>query len=116
MSARSLDQERAAFAWRATEGGQIDESLASGAPALVMSNGLMQTLAYYKDKGHRALLEAITSWIGPKVLGTSGDFANVMNALHGGDSARYMLATEEALEILRWIRQFAKARAGGEGA
>lgn len=118
MSARNLDQERAEFAWKRTAPSAVEvkdykdfANLAASAPALVMSNGLMQTLAFYQHKKHLALLDAITSWIGPKVLGTSEEFEGVMKALHGGSSDTYMRATEEALEILKWIRQFAKARA-----
>lgn len=121
MSAKlkSLDQQRAAFAWEQTGRQEIqgDESfkpLASGAPALVMANGLMQTLAFYKDKksaAHRALREAVETWLTRRIFqDKNNDFESVMSALYGTDSDTYMRATEESLEILKWIRQFAKAR------
>jgi len=129
MSAVSLEQRRAAHAWKWTDPERCREkygefvNLAASAPALVMSNGLMQTLAFYKDKAkgtgspHECLLEGILAWIGREVL-SIGDpvFDRVMPALHGDGrdaaehSDRYMRATEETLEILTWIRQFAKAR------
>jgi CRISPR-associated protein Cmr5 len=115
---QSLDQRRAAYAWTAVGDSPPSEytNLAKGAPALIMSNGLMQTLAFYKSKkskGHDKLLGNILGWLAtspmPAVLNSAG-FDKAMAELHGGNSDLYMRATEEALEILRWIRQFAAAR------
>ncbi len=112
---QSLDQQRAAYAWTAVGEKPSSEytNLAKGAPALIMSNGLMQTLAFYKSKGHDELLGHIVKWLAnspvPAVL-KKGTFEAAMAELHGGTSDLYMRATEEALEILRWIRQFASAR------
>jgi hypothetical protein len=39
-----------------------------------------------------------------------------MKALYGSTSDQYMRATEEALDILRWIRQLAAALADGKEA
>ncbi len=118
---RSLEQERAEFAWKAVGESPSDafKNLASGAPALIMSNGLMQVLAFYREKKtehHERLLRALIEWLSRKELGVpNGDYETVMKALHQGDSDRYFRCTEEALELLRWIRQFAKAR-GATGA
>jgi CRISPR-associated protein Cmr5 len=123
----SVDQERARHAWQHTavskDLAKEFSDLASAAPALVMANGLMQTLAYLQDKSadkHKALLRGVLSWIGPRVLSSGDRFEDVMMALFGGDGKpgadhtdTYMRATEEALEILKWIRHFAKARAKG---
>ena len=71
---RSLDQEAAAFAWKRVEknanGGKPSDdyvNTAKASPALIMSNGLMQTLAYYQAKNKTAqlaLLEDIVLWLG----------------------------------------------------
>lgn len=112
----SLDQERAAYAWQRV-GDKPDDKyvkLAKGAPALVMSNGLMQTLAFYQSKpgDHERLLGHIVGWLAKRLgPGFPADFDGAMQKLHGADSDLYLRATEEALEILRWIRQFAAARA-----
>ena len=115
--AQSLDQERAAFAWTKVGDQPRKEyvKLAKGAPALVMSNGLMQTLAFYQSKSadHQQLLRHIIEWLAKRLSpGFPAEFTGAMQRLHGADSDLYMRATEEALEILRWIRQFAAARAG----
>lgn len=132
MPDKSLDQERVAFAWQRLQAAAVTRdyvNLAKGAPALIMSNGLMQTLAFYKSKTgdhHRRLLTDVLEWLGnqlggqPVAQGTSfpsrqqARFDTVMASLHAGSSDLYIRATEEALEILRWIRQLASAlQAGG---
>jgi len=114
----SLDQVRAAYAWQKVGATPSKDyvNLAKGAPALVMSNGLMQTLAFYRSKGrqhHNDLLNHVIGWLGklfPKEIEPTASFETSMDFLQKGDSATYMHATEEVLEVLRWIRQFAAAR------
>jgi CRISPR-associated protein Cmr5 len=110
---RSLDQQRAAYAWSCVEANCSRDyaNLAKGAPALVMSNGLMQTLAFYQSKGaeHQRLARHLCGWLEQRGLARSAAFRDVMKGLHGEGSAHYLRATEETLEILRWIRQFAAA-------
>ena len=121
---QTLDQQRAAFAWKCVAkakvslGGKFDAytNLAKSAPALIMGNGLMATLAFLqqkKDGGSgkideaKELNRAICTWLYER-MGFIGDgYAEVMEGLHGADSAAYLRATEEALELLRWLRQFA---------
>jgi CRISPR-associated protein Cmr5 len=120
--AKTLDQQRAAFAWKSATSGiqQHKENyrrLAKGAPALIMGSGLMPTLAFYagKKEAHEQLLNDICAWFGqrfaerPEYRPTPVDFRGVMNKLHGNPSAFYLEATDEALEILKWIRQFVDA-------
>lgn len=124
----SLDQKRARFAWEKVQG-QNDKyvKLAKGAPALIMQSGLMPVLAFYRGKGepqHRALLAHLCEWLhrqfAPRI--SNDQFPTVMKVLMGdaqGDAAEharlYQYATQEALALLRWIRQFAAAVAGGKG-
>lgn len=120
--AQTLDQQRAAFAWQAAVKGMGEhkdkyKTLAKGAPALIMNSGLMPTLAFYNSKGdaHKALLNDIAAWFGQRLAGRKDyqpmpiKFEDVMNRLHQSSSAFYMEATDEALEILKWIRQFVDA-------
>ena len=115
----TLEQQRAQFAWDcAKEGNAVagDEyrNLAKAAPALIMNNGLMQTLAFYEDKGkphHKALAAQLRRWV-MKRAGSNGQdprFQPMMQALLGATPADYRRATDEALLILRWTRQFAAA-------
>ena len=114
---QSVDQVRAAKAWGYLSNGSDEAqcskefaNLAKGAPALIMSNGLMQTLAFYEQKGGEALAVSgyIRAWLSER-FGWPKEFGPLMKKLTGCDSDTYMRATEEALQILRWIRQFASA-------
>jgi len=116
-----LDQRRAAFAWERVEQARSRlnndyesyRNLAKAAPALVMNNGLMQTLAFFNSKNkphHRALLGDILAWLheedGPVPVPAS--YKDAMNFLHSeATSEQYRLATEETMHLLRWLRQFA---------
>ncbi len=115
---KTLDQIRAQYSWERVQG--TDEkykNLAKGLPALVMNNGLMQTLAFLKSKKgkeHDQLLDHILGWLGSdhaRVLKAeqSRNFKEAMNALAACDSLQYQRATEEALAILKWIRYLAAA-------
>ena len=109
---QTLDQQRAAFAWRCVEHGCTKDyvALVSGAPALVSSNGLLQALAYYHQKKGDAneLAGHILGWLHEQ-LGLPNDFPNFMSRAVKLKSHAYMQATEEVLEFLRFLRQFAKA-------
>jgi len=116
---QTLDQERAAFAWKQTEGADKDfKNLASGAPSMVMSNGLMQALAFWNEKTDRQkLVTPLVEWLGERVLNPprkKAKFEDVMKALVEGDADLYFRATEETLALLKWIRQFAKTRVKGD--
>lgn len=118
----TLEQQRSQAAWAmAQEGialaGNEYTNLAKAAPALIINNGLMQTLAFYADKNknhHKALAGHLRRWIVRRDGGPDQDpgFQPLMDALLKADSARYRQATEEALLLLRWIRQFAAALGG----
>jgi len=113
-----LDQKRAAFAWQRVEEAKkaMDDhysdykNLAKGAPAMIMNNGLMQTLAFFhsKDKTthHRLLLGDLLAWMG-KQFSMPTDYGALMNGLFVADSSQYRRATEETMHLLRWLRQFA---------
>jgi len=115
----TLEQQRAQFAWQcAQEGVQIAgaeyRNLAKAAPALIMNNGLMQTLAFYQDKNkhhHRALAAQLRRWIMQRAGGNGQDpgFQQMMGVLLRAQPDQYRQATDETLLILRWIRQFAAA-------
>jgi CRISPR-associated protein Cmr5 len=88
-----------------------------------MGNGLMQTLAFFTSKGkpyHLRLCEDICEWlterfkIPPENSGRRnlGSFGAVMAFLHASEPVQYRRATDEAMELLRWIRQFASAVTG----
>jgi len=112
-----LDQQRAAFAWQRVEKAQNAmgdkysdyKNLAKGAPAMIMNNGLMQTLAFYhsKNKDHHQLLSGdLIAWMSQQ-FAMPEDYSALMNGLFVADSSKYRSATEESMDLLRWLRQFA---------
>lgn len=113
----SLEQQRAAYAWEKVQDCNSDYmNLAKAAPALIMNNGLMQTLAYYQDKGkdhHVALSKHLREWLKhrfPEQF-SGGEYPAIMQGLFTTPNASfYRQATEETLALLRWIRQFAAAK------
>ena len=125
----SLDQKRAAYAWQCVQTLPKDyDKLAKAAPALIMNNGLMQALAFYQDKGktkegvmdrYHALNAHLMCWLGRQLGGNDfpseqrASFDTVMPALYNAEPELFRRATEETLALLRWIRQFAAARASG---
>ena len=116
---QTLEQQRAERAWGYAQAGIAESAdkyrnLAKAAPALIMNNGLMQTLAFYESKGephHCRLAAHLRSWIFLRAGGNGQDpgFRTMMDDLLKAGPADYRRATDEALLILRWIRQFAAA-------
>lgn len=110
----SIDQQRAAHAWqcaskrRGTAGYQ---ELTEGAPALVMGSGLMASLAFWRSRKKEAadaLLEDLLGWFA-KGQQPLAKFDTAMERLVNASPRQYMELTDEALAVLRWLRQFAKA-------
>jgi len=121
---KTLDQERAEFAWekakKQCESKNDKEfreyrNLVKSAPAMVMANGLMQTLAFLKGKGKsdndpfNTLINQIQSWLKKKDIISGEDFSQMMETLYRMKSHEYQMATEETIAILRWLRQFVDA-------
>lgn len=120
---QTLDQQRAALAWQyATVGmklhGKEYKGLAKGAPALIMNSGLMSTLAFYNGKGKPAqhlqddLIRGLSQRLNGQALHAGQGnalFPKFMEMLQKGESRDYLRTTDEALELLKWIRQFVDA-------
>ena len=131
--AQTLDQQRAALAWQYATYGmkQRDEKLrkeykglAEGAPALIMNSGLMPTLAFYADKGFdkktrqldpskppSMLLQHLLAGLSERLRPSPQpkDFDAFMKLFQEMSGASYLRYTDEALELLKWLRQFVKA-------
>jgi len=124
---QTIDQKRATLAWQyatagmATPYGKEYKVLAKGAPALIMNSGLMPTLAFYSGKGKAAqhllddLIRGLSQRLANQVLSPGQGaqlFPRFMEALQKGNSHDYLRNTDEALELLKWIRQFVDAVEG----
>ena len=131
-SLRTQEQERAHYAWQCIQKAQAEfrgdagklqryGTLARGLSAMVLTNGLGQTLAFLRakargDEEERArgprpeglLLEHLSGWVLP-TLGAQGEDLLEWVLREETDSASYRWATMEALAFLRWLRRFAEA-------
>lgn len=110
---KSLDQERASYAWERVQSATREyQSLAKSLPALIMTNGLMQTLAFLSGKStkeHKRLCEDILGWLNKVALIQKGEYQTAIREMaEGMDSLQYQRVTEEALAVLRWIRYLAQ--------
>ncbi len=115
--AQTLEQRRAADAWKCAEEGVARHGKdcvndAKGLPALIMNSGLMQVMAFLHQKGgrHEVLAQHLRNWLG-KQCGTPSSFEDFMKHLFDlKDSRRFQAITAEAFAWLRWLRQVAPAR------
>ena len=115
--ATTLEQKRAADAWkRAEEGitrfGKDYVNDAKGLPALIMNSGLMQVMAFLHQKGdrHEVLAQHLRDWLAVQ-CGTPKSFEAFMQQLFEMDDARrFQAITAEAFAWLKWLRQMASAR------
>ena len=117
--AMTLEQQRAADAWRRAQGCQDNYvNLAKGLPALIMNSGLMQVMAFLHEKGGKSsqahckiLGEHLRGWLHsqfPKQL-DSPEFSIFMSKLMAADPLTFQQITTEAYAWLRWMRQIAPA-------
>ncbi len=109
----TLEQKRAKYAWDSVIKQNDKEKfkkLAKGAPALVMSNGLMPSLAFWQQKKeNQPIVSVILGWLNERNITKSSDFKIAMEELQKADMPKFRMATEETLEFLKWLRNFASA-------
>lgn len=118
--AQTLEQKRAADAWKRAEEGVAQHGKdyvndAKGLPALIMNSGLMQVMAFLHEKGdrHEVLAQHLRDWLATQ-CGTPKAFEPFMEQLFKMDDARrFQVITAEAFAWLRWLRQMAAARLQG---
>jgi CRISPR-associated protein Cmr5 len=122
MAPLTLDQERAADAWGCARKSQSKEyaNLAKGLPALIMNSGLLQVMAFLKEKGsggvsqrHCSMLgDDLRAWLHHRFPEMPVQFPGFMEELMKADSRKYQAITAESLAWLRWLRQLAAALGG----
>lgn len=120
---KTKEQERAAKAWKyITE--DVEDQRFGGKyggwvkklPALVLTNGLGQTLAYLRAKAAKQVAaqkvyDHLSSW----VMGEMGHpNESLLEWLMQKDSAAYRRATTEALAFINWLKRFAEAKLKSE--
>jgi CRISPR-associated protein Cmr5 len=118
---RTQEQERAAKAY--TEVSSVKgklwakkyKSLVRSAPADIQTNGLGQTVAFWRAKAkdeHKTLYKHVSEWLKPK-FGYTGELHQwIIDA--GTSSDDYRRATVEAMAYLGWLKRFSEAEIEGE--
>ncbi len=117
----TLEQQRAQDAWEKSEHYRGEHvRFAKGLPALIMNSGLMQVMAFCHDKGQKErtrymedVAKNLRAWLHHQ-LGTAEEFGSFMEEMMQADSRRYQQVTTEAFAWLKWLRQMAAARNGGD--
>lgn len=124
---QTLEQERASSAWKFIQG--LPESvrkdyasLAKKAPADIQTNGLGQTVAFWRAKGfengypknngenaHYQILHHLTTWLkNSKALKLQTE--NLVEWISSTEEVNtYRLATIESIAFLAWIKRFAES-------
>ena len=121
MTVQTLEQKRAKDAWDKSgrgvgKHGKDYVNLSKGLPALIMSSGLMQVMAFLHQKNepvHRQVAEDLRSWLHAQ-CGTPRDFEQFMEDMLATEvPLRYQTVTTETFAWLKWLREMAAARHGG---
>lgn len=111
----TLEQQRARDTWEKSARYQDKHrNFAKGMPALIMNSGLMQVLAFCREKGseHEDIATDLRRWLSKRFNHAvrDADFEPFMQALMKTESRDYQMITAEALAWLKWLRQMASAR------
>lgn len=120
-----LEKERADFAWKCVSDikSKLDDkkrkeygSLARSAPADIQSNGLGQTIAFWRAKAkgdkaavHAQLLSHVEDWlVKPERLNIK-DMSVAQWITTKAQTGDYLRATAETIALLVWIKRFSEA-------
>jgi len=119
MSKPTLEQLRAQDAWEKSAAYDKDHvNIAKGLPALIMNSGLMQVLAFAHEKGkkHEQVATDLRLWLVKRISGNATDpgFEKFMQVLMKTEPRDYQFINAEAFAWLKWLRQMAAARKGGQ--
>jgi CRISPR type III-B/RAMP module-associated protein Cmr5 len=103
MANKTLEQEIAKFAYeKVKNSSENDKRNFKKLPALIITNGLIPTLAYYKEE--RNIYEAISDWLKNKKL-IEGDALNYLLNSHSETLRR---ATLEVLKLSEYLKRFSE--------
>lgn len=129
MSTRSLQQERAHYAFQSIAKVRQETPVAvqnrfkaysNAFPAMVQMNGLGQALAFAHQKGNhnksdeeqgwKRLFDLLEVWLCQhrKIWGTNVS-GHVLQALTQGNQAQYQMAQAETQALMSWVKTFARA-------
>lgn len=120
---QTLQQERAASAWAQIEHVEDHQksdfkkeygSLIRGLPAMILSDGLAQTLAFLLAKGkedpkkpHQAAYDHLSVWVCQRLKAGNQD---LLQWVLQRSSTDYRRAATESLAYLHWLKRFVEAK------
>lgn len=88
------------------------KKLSAGLPAMILQNGLGQSLAFLLAKGkneHIAAFDMISAWLKKQKVITDCSHNHAMAELSAISQENYLHGQEEALKVLEWIKRYANA-------
>ena len=86
--------------------------LVAGLPAMVLQNGFGHTLAFLLAKGtdkHTQAFEIIVKWLKNRRLVSNTSAEVSVKELSTMPQSQYVMAQNEALEVLEWVKRYANA-------
>ncbi len=118
---QTLEQQRAEYAWQVTSKyTDAHARIAKALPALIMNSGLMQVLAFVntKEAPYRQVAADLRTWLFRAMTGKPDapdpGFEIFMELLMKARPRDYQMINAEAFALLKWLRQIASARVGGD--
>ena len=119
--AQTLEQLRAQDAWeKCADYSREHVNIAKGLPALIMNSGLMQVLAFCQGKEgkHDRVATDLRTWLVSRIykgqVKQDPGFDAFMQFLMKSGPQEYQAINAEAFAWLKWLRQMAAARKGGD--
>ena len=119
--AQTQEQLRAQDAWeKCADYSKEHVNIAKGLPALIMNSGLMQVLAFCQEKKgkHDRVATDLRTWLVGSIsrgqVKQDPGFDAFVQFLMKSGPQDYQAINAEAFAWLKWLRQMAAARKGGE--
>lgn len=114
---RTKELERSEFALKKiSEFGELDKKTVNfivGAPTMILTNGIWQTLAFLCSKGedkHKKVLMTIKEWLSNEgIVNNEKNDLDFIKKFSQLDQKTYLKAQSEALAILSWLKRYARA-------
>lgn len=92
----------------------LDKKNVNKIPGLIMSNGLLSTLAYIIDKKSDSetskAMEAVIDYLKERNVISKNTVTGALQELTNGDSIKLQRATFEALQYLSYLKRFSEKK------
>ena len=115
---QTKEQKRSAFAIEQREKISQEEAFWVGLPTMILSNGLGQTIAFLLSKGkdyHHDAVDIILEWLQKEhrlqfqQRTKKEQRIEFIKQLAELDSSRYLQYQQETMDMLCWVKRYAKA-------